>query len=285
MDVGIGLPNQVPGVEGPALVEFARRADAAGFSTLATIGRVAFPGHDDLISLAAAAGVTDRIRLMTNILLVPTHDPVLLAKQAATVDQLSGGRLVLGVAVGSRADDYQAVGRAFGDRGRRMDAALEVMRSVWAGEPLPGTGVPVAPAVREGGIPLLIGGTSDRAIDRVIRFGIGWTSGGGGPERAAPFVQRLREAWTAAGKPGAPRLAGLAYFALGDAVDAGRAYLRDYYRNAGPYAEAIASAMASTDDEVRAKIEAHRTAGFDEVILDATVGSPGQVDLLAGVAL
>jgi len=144
LDVGIGLPNPAPNAVGEALLEFARRADARGFSTLATIGRVAYPSHDDLVSLAAAAAATERIGLMTNILLAPTHDPVLLAKQAASIDSLSGGRLTLGIAAGGRPDDFEAVGRSFADRGRRLDAAIEVMRAAWRGEPVAGSPRPRA---------------------------------------------------------------------------------------------------------------------------------------------
>jgi alkanesulfonate monooxygenase SsuD/methylene tetrahydromethanopterin reductase-like flavin-dependent oxidoreductase (luciferase family) len=285
MDVGIGLPNQVPGADGRALMEFARRADARGFSTLATIGRVAYPGHDDLIALAGAAAVTERIGLMTNILLLPTHDPVLLAKQAAAIDQLSGGRLTLGVAVGGRRDDYEATQRSFEGRGRSMDAALEVLLAAWRGEPVAGATRPATPPpVRPGGIPLVFGGTSERTIERVVRYGSGWTAGGGGPEMAAPFIERVRAAWSAAGRDGSPRFVGLVYVALGDAVQDGLAYLRDYYAFIGDWAEAIASATLTTREAILSAIEAFGAVGMDELILDATVADPDQVDLLADAA-
>lgn len=282
MDVGIGLPNPVPNADGRALLEFARRADGRGFSTLATIGRVAYPSHDDLVSLAAAAAATERIGLMTNVLLAPTHDPVLLAKQAAGADRISGGRLTLGLAVGGRPDDYEIVERTFAERGGRFDAALEVMAAAWRGEPVPGVGRSVVPAGSRA-IPLVIGGSSDRTIERVVRHGVGWTSGGGGVERAASFVDRLRAAWTAGGRSGAPRLIGLAYVALGERIDDGLAYLRAYYAFTGPFAEAIASSALSTPEAIVGAIGAYRTAGFDELILVGTVADPDQVDLVADV--
>jgi alkanesulfonate monooxygenase SsuD/methylene tetrahydromethanopterin reductase-like flavin-dependent oxidoreductase (luciferase family) len=280
VDIGIGFPNQVPGAGGGALVRFARRADALGFSTLGTLGRVAYPGHDDLIALATAAAATERIRLMTNILLLPTHDPVLLAKQAASVDLLSGGRLTLGVAVGGRQDDYAAVGRSFTDRGRRMDRTIELMRSVWRGEPVPGADRALVPAMPAGRIPLVFGGTSDRTIDRVVRCGVGWTSGGGGPTRALPFIERLRDAWRSAEREGEPRLTALAYVALGDDAERGLTKLRDYYAFAGPYAEAVASSALTTPDAVRQAIEKNRESGFDELILVSTIADPAQADML-----
>ncbi len=100
MEIGIGLPNTIPGTPGAVLVEWAKRAEARGFSTLATIDRIAYPSYESLIALAAAGAVTERIGLLTNVLLAPTRNTVLLAKEAASVDQISGGRLTLGLAVG-----------------------------------------------------------------------------------------------------------------------------------------------------------------------------------------
>ena len=107
MDIGIGLPNTIPGTEGRTLIDWARRAEERGFSALATIDRIVYPNYDSLIALAAAAAVTERIRLLTNVLLGPTRNPVLLAKEAASVDQISSGRFILGVAVGARPDDFE----------------------------------------------------------------------------------------------------------------------------------------------------------------------------------
>src|SRR5206468_11317578 len=102
MDIGIGLPNPVPGTAGQRLIEWARQAEEAGFSSLATIDRIAYPSYESLIALTAAAAVTERVGLLTNVLLGPTRNPVLLAKESAGVDQISGGRLTLGWGVGDR---------------------------------------------------------------------------------------------------------------------------------------------------------------------------------------
>jgi Coenzyme F420-dependent N5,N10-methylene tetrahydromethanopterin reductase and related flavin-dependent oxidoreductases len=119
MDVGIGLPNAVPGLDGRLVMDWARSAEERGFSTLVTIDRVLFPNYESLIVLAAAAAVTERIRLMTDILISPLRNntPV-LAKQAASLDNISGGRLVLGLAPGVRDDDYKVSGVDFAARGR-----------------------------------------------------------------------------------------------------------------------------------------------------------------------
>ena len=138
MDIGIGLPNAVRGVDRRGVVDWAQRAEQAGFSSVGTIDRIVYPSYESLISLAAAAAVTERIRLVTDILIAPVRtNTALLAKQAATIDSLSGGRLTLGLAVGGREDDYEASGADFSARGLERaamfswDAAAEVMLDVY----------------------------------------------------------------------------------------------------------------------------------------------------------
>ena len=121
MEIGIGLPAAIAGVEGQTLLDWARRAEVRGFSTLAAIDRVAYGNYEPLVALAAAAAVTERIRLTTSILLAPVRsNHTLFAKQAASVDRLSNGRLVLGVGVGRREDDYTECGLDFHARGREL---------------------------------------------------------------------------------------------------------------------------------------------------------------------
>src|SRR5918997_5864413 len=135
MDVGIGLPATIAGVRREQLLEWARRADARGFSSLGTIDRIVYDNYEPLIALAAAAAVTERIRLATTILIAPYRfNGVLLAKQAATLAHPSNGRLVFGVAVGGREDDYTASGVDMLTRGRRFDEMLEEWKRIWAGE-------------------------------------------------------------------------------------------------------------------------------------------------------
>jgi alkanesulfonate monooxygenase SsuD/methylene tetrahydromethanopterin reductase-like flavin-dependent oxidoreductase (luciferase family) len=281
MEIGIGIPNSVRGTKGPNLLEWARRAEAAGFSTLASIGRVAYPSYEELTVFAAAGAVTERIRFLSNILLAPTRSTAELAKQAATVGELTGGRLTLGVATGGREDDYLLTGREFATRGRRFDEQLADLRRAFAGEPLLEGSEPVVPDGAHA-VPLLIGGSSDAAIRRTIEFGVGWTAGGVPPQMVAPFVERVRAAWRDAGRDGSPRIVALNYFSLGGTEDQSRGYLLDYYGFLGPeMAEMIAGGAHRTPAAIRDVVAAFAAAGIDELVLDPTVSDPAQVDLLA----
>jgi len=285
MDIGIGIPNTVPGATGPLLLDWARRAEAAGFSSLATIGRIAYPGFEELTVLGAAGAVTERIGLLTNVLLAPTRSSAELAKQAATVAQLSGGRLTLGLGVGGREDDYSLAGRDFGRRGRLFDQQLADLRRAWSGEPLAEGSRPPAPDPGPGGVPILLGGTSDATVRRVVEFGAGWTGGGAPPQATGPFVERVRTAWRDAGRDGAPRIAALNYFGLGDTEESSRGYLLDYYGIFGSQlAEMIAGSAHRSPAAIKDVIAAFEAAGVDELVLDPTVADLSQIDLLAEVA-
>jgi alkanesulfonate monooxygenase SsuD/methylene tetrahydromethanopterin reductase-like flavin-dependent oxidoreductase (luciferase family) len=283
MDIGVGLPNPIPGTPGPRLIEWAQRAEAAGFVSLATIDRIAYPSYESLIALAAAAGATERIGLLTNVLLEPTRNPVLLAKEAASVDQLSGGRLTLGLGVGARPDDFDAVGRGFQDRGKRCDEDLELMHRVWKGELVNEAHKPIGPTPVNGTVPILIGGSTDKAIERTVKWGIGWTVGGAPPEQGAPFAERVRKAWADAGREGEPRIVGLTYFGLGEeAEERATAYLGDYY---GEMGKQFAQWIPKTPEALKEVVGKFADFGFDELLIDPTSAELDQVDRAAEAIL
>jgi probable F420-dependent oxidoreductase len=284
MDIGIGIPNVVPGTDGKTIVEWARRAEERGFSGLATIDRVAYPSYDSIVTLTAAAAVTQRVRLVTNVLLAPTRNPVLLAKEAASLDRVSEGRFVLGVGVGSRPDDYLASGQDWATRGRRWDQDLEVMHRAWKGEPVNGAEKPIGPSpTKDGRVPVLVGGASDAAIRRAVRWGIGWSSGGAPPEQGAQFAERVRQAWKEAGNPGEPRIVGLTYFGLRqDALERATAYLGDYY---GEFGTQIAQFIPKSPEAMKETVKKFQDFRFDELFLVPTVDDLEEIDRAAAAAL
>ena len=285
MEIGIGIPNTVPGATGAHLLDWARRADAAGFSSLSTIGAVSYPGYEELTVFAAAGAVTERIRFLSNVLIAPARSTAELAKQAASVDQLTGGRLTLGVGIGWRDTDYRLTGRDFHDRARLFDEQLRDLGRAWAGEPLVEGTRPVGPPpVQQPGVPLVIGGMADASVRRVVEFGTGWTAGGLPPDAVEPMVDRVQAAWAEAGREGRARIVALAYFSLGDTLDESHGALFDYYKPMGDeVAEMIAGSALRSPEAITGAVDAFAQVGVDELILDPTVPDPAQVDLLADV--
>ena len=279
MDISIGLPNTL-NHPGPLMVDWARRAEERGFTSLSTIDRIVYPNYDTITSLSVAAGATTRIGLLSGILLAPLYPPVWLAKAAASLDAMSGGRLTLGVGVGGRADDFDAMGVPVNERGRAMDRALEMMRTVFAGEALPGDAFPVA---SHGSPRLLIGGQSDAAVRRTAQYGLGWIAGGGGPDRIGPMIDKVRRAWRDAGREGEPRIAALAYFGLTDEAVSRRSLLT-YYAFGG-WAGGIADSALRTPQRLQDAVKAYAAAGVDELIFDPTVPALEEVDRLADAVL
>jgi alkanesulfonate monooxygenase SsuD/methylene tetrahydromethanopterin reductase-like flavin-dependent oxidoreductase (luciferase family) len=286
MDIGMGLPSTIPGIPGRLILDWARAAEQAGFSSLGTLDRIVYGNLETVPVLAAAAGVTERIGLTTAILIGPYRgNGALLAKQLATVDSIAGGRLSVGISVGGRADDYEATGSSFGQRGRNFDAQLAELRAVWAQQPR-GYAGPVGPApVQAGGPPLLIGGNAAAAFRRMTEFGAGWIMGGGGPEAFAAGADRARRAWREAGRDGQPRLVAIAYVSLGDdAAGHARRYLGDYYSITGDFAEQIAAGALTSPRKVADTVASFSDAGCDELILFPCNPDPAQVSLTAEAA-
>jgi alkanesulfonate monooxygenase SsuD/methylene tetrahydromethanopterin reductase-like flavin-dependent oxidoreductase (luciferase family) len=284
--VGIGLPITIPGAEPEQVLEWARRAERAGFSTLGTLDRLVYPNYEPLVALGAVAAVTERIGLMTSVLLLPyRQNAAVVAKQAVTLQRLSNGRFTLGVGLGSREDDYAAGGLSTKGRGRRFDEMLAQIRRLFDGEQVGDAGG-VGPDVSDNPPPLIIGGSADAAFRRAAQYGDGWMMGGGPPERFPGFVEKLMAAWRQHGRDGEPRKLALQYFALGDDPEADtRASIGHYYASAGDYAETVVAATAKGDEQVRERIRQFDDAGADELILFPSSPDPDQVDRLASVAL
>src|SRR5919108_4444874 len=169
MNVGVGLPTTTPGSDGALVLEWARRADAGPFSSLAVLDRVVYDSLEPFAALAAAAAVTARVRLATMIAIGPLRATALLVKQAASVHVLSGRRLTLGLAVGARLEDYEVAGVEHRGRGRRLAEQLAYIRS-GVDEHRVGPG--------RDGMELLVGGLSGEAFSRMARYADGYAHNG-----------------------------------------------------------------------------------------------------------
>src|SRR6266702_429142 len=245
MDIGIGLPNTLT-VAGPVVVDWARRAEERGFSTVATIDRIVYPSYDSLTSLAVAAGATSRIGLFTDVLLTPLYQPALLAKVTASLAAMSGDRLT----------------------------------RAWAGENVTGDDFPVAPTPPGNRVPVLIGGNTDASVRRAVAYGDGWTAGGGGPAMAAPMVEKVRQAWQEAGREGEPRIATLTYFGLGD-EKASKASLRRYYAFLGDWVDAIVDSAVRGPQAAKDIARDFAGIGVTELVFVPTIASLDEIDRLA----
>jgi alkanesulfonate monooxygenase SsuD/methylene tetrahydromethanopterin reductase-like flavin-dependent oxidoreductase (luciferase family) len=271
MNVGVGLPTTTPAATGELVLDWARRADAGPFSSLAVLDRVVYDSFEPFAALAAAAGVTSRIRLATMIAIGPLRPTGLLAKQAASVHSLSGGRLTLGLAVGARTEDYDAAGVDHRGRGRKLSEQLAYIRGGVDGDR-------VGPS-REG-IEILVGGMSGQAFSRMARYADGYAHGGGPPRAFASAAARAEAAWRDLGRTGRPRLWGQGYFTLGDA-ERGNAYLRDYYAFTGPFAERIVAENLTSARAVKDFVRGYEEAGCDELVLFPTLADLEELDRLA----
>lgn len=205
--VGIHLPQYGPVAGAQAIASCARLAEDLGYEGLWVSDHVVHPAgqsypspylYDPLATLTYAAAVTDRIGLGTSVLVLPMHEPLALANRLASLDDLSGGRLTLGLGVGWSAAEYAALGMDFATRGRRMDESIEILRAAWRDDPVRFDGefrsfdeVRVLPKPA-GPIPFWIGGGSEPAYRRAVTKGDGFHAIGLDPEQAAGVVARIR---------------------------------------------------------------------------------------------
>src|SRR5690606_37091479 len=147
MVVGLALPTMAPGWERRTWLDWCRVVDDGPFSSISCGERITFRNVEMLTTLAAAAALTERVRVMVNLAVAPWHATTLLAKQLATLDVLSGGRLDVGLGVGGRDQDYAGMGVSTAGRHQRLDDQVDELRRLWAGEPIlegaPALGPPV----------------------------------------------------------------------------------------------------------------------------------------------
>jgi alkanesulfonate monooxygenase SsuD/methylene tetrahydromethanopterin reductase-like flavin-dependent oxidoreductase (luciferase family) len=286
------MPVMEPQLDAATLRAWAHVIDGGPFSSLCWGERIAFDNPDSLTLLGALAAWTDRVRLVTTVIVPQLHDPVLLAKGLATGDVLSGGRLTVGVGVGGREEDYRAVGADPSTQTRKgLADAVAVMRRVWSGEKVTPSVLPVGPPpVQTGGPPLHIGTLGPKTV----RDAAAWADGVAGTtldldlDKQAELFDIARAAWAEADRP-EPHLATSFWFALG-AQDEARAQIHRHLRRymnwiPAEYVDAMAptTGWAGTEDDLVELLGKFEDIGTDEVHLIPTSSNIDQLRRVAEV--
>ena len=279
------LPTMLPHGR-DELLAWCRAIDEGPWSSLAVPERVTYSSHSLMVQLGAAAALTERVRLWTTIVILPAHPAAQVAKDAASVDRLSNGRLTVGVGVGGREHDYRALEASMERRWQRMDDAVAQMQRIWAGEPPFEGADPVGPPpVQPGGPPLVAGVLGPKALARAARWaaGVDDSSTVTGIDGAAfaGVVDRIRTAWKDAGRDEAPHISASVWYALGDdAAERVRGYAYDYLKIFGDdFATAMADATTcSSPQALRDAVAAAGEAGCDELFLVPTTADVTELD-------
>jgi len=289
MKIGLCFPYTQEDMSREVMLDWFRRVDAGPFSAISCGERIVGSSVDMMATLAAAAAVTERVRIVPTLYVLPMHSAIKVAKHAATLDLISGGRTTITVGVGGRVHDYMCMEKEPIHRHARMDEQVAQIRRIWAGE-IPFEGAePVGPRlVQPGGPPILAGVMGPKAIKRAAHWADGvysW-SGNGDTEEMAVQQTRVVSAWVEAGRTTPPeRVAGFWYSLAPDADEKLKAYVYKYIRAIG---EAPARAMAksvdrSSQDAVRASLDAYEELGVEECWLNSATSEQAEIDGLLEV--
>jgi alkanesulfonate monooxygenase SsuD/methylene tetrahydromethanopterin reductase-like flavin-dependent oxidoreductase (luciferase family) len=263
--IGVGLPAAIPGAPARATVEWASLSEELGFASLGVIDRLVYDNFDPLVALSAAAAATEHVELFTTVLNVPWRQSALtLAKQLWSLERISGGRLIAGLALGGWPEDYRESGIALAGRGGAFDDMLEIMLRAWRGE-LSGAGGPL-PALPPGRPRLLFGGFAPRSYERMARLGNGWVAPLFGFDVLLGGIASARAAWSNAGRPGQPRIVVARYFSFGPEADAtADEYIRHYYGE--EFFDAARADVVTTPGQLHSEWQRLRDAGCGDVLL------------------
>ncbi len=274
MEIGVALPQMAPGYGPGTTLDWARAIDAGPFSSVSAGERVTFGNPEMVATLGACAAVTERVRVLANLWVLPQHEMAMVAQQIGTLDQLAEGRLDVAVGVGGREHDYRALGREFTGRHQRLDDKVAELRALLAGEPPFAGADPVGPApVQPGGPRILAGAMGPKAMRRAARWadGISGFSIAGDAEEIGRANALADECWAEAGRDAAPAKVSGCFTALGipDAAEALAAFTARYLGFLGPeLADAVAaSARVSTPEVLAEALDCAEAAGCDEFIL------------------
>ncbi len=286
MRIALGLPSRITTATGPLMLDWITGAERGPFSSLVVTDRVVSRALEPLSVLAMAAGATQRIGLMTSVVIGPTRETTLLARQAATIDLLANGRLTLGVGIGVRENDYLATGENFHRRGRRSEEQFALLRRLWAGEAMSNELGAIGPASpRSGGPELLIGGYVPAIAARIGRWGDGYMAPGGGePQAMQQMWHNIQRAWQDNQRRGQPRWVGASYFALGpDAVEQASSYISANYGYNPDLATRRLRSLPTSPAAIEEAIKRQADMGVDEFIFRPCAEEIDQMERLAEV--
>lgn len=290
MDVGVALPTMARDNTRRTTITWSQGIDAGPFSSVSCGERISFHNHEMLVTLSAAAVLTERVRVFVNVAVGPMHSAGLLAKQLATLDVLSDGRLTVGLGVGGREDDYRCADSPFGRRHQRLDDLAAALRRLWAGHPPAGVVDPIGPApVQHGGPELLAASMGPKSIARAARWADGVTGFSLDADGAgiAAAVRAAEQAWIDAGRTESPRQVTGCFAVLGTDDDQGvlQAFTYDYLAIFGDrLARDIASDSPVWNAGRLARVlDEAEAAGVDEFIVVPGTVDPGCLTAIAEV--
>lgn len=288
MDVGLAFPQMTPDLDRDRVRAWCRAVDDGPFSSISAGERIAFDNLDGFTLCTAAAALTDRVRVGFNVVVAPWHQPALLAKELASIDVLSGGRLDVAVGVGGREQDYDALGSPFAGRFGRLDAAVAELKRLWSGgEVVDGATVGPVP-VQAGGPPILCSGTGPKSLARAAEWADGLTGFtlAADPAEAGANFRLAEQAWADAGRTTAPRRVTGSFAVLGpDAATTLDAFARRYLDvfGTGIAAWLTERMPLSTPEALRSFLIGLAAEGCDEVVLVPGSSDPDQVRRFADV--
>ncbi len=284
MEVGICLPYMEHDYGRDEVLAWCRAIDDGPFSSLSCGERITGYTLEMRNVLAFAAAATSRVRIVPSLYVLPMHSAVWAAKEVATLDLLSGGRVTLTVGVGGREYDYRAVGASFARRHQRMDDQVAEMRRIWSGEPPFEGADDVGPRpLQAGGPPILAGAMGPKAIRRAAEWadGIYAFSMAGNADEIKRMFETAERAWRDAGRDRPPRRVGGFWYSLADDAEARlKGYVHMYLKIFGPQmAQAVADTMTRFSPEAVAEgIAGIEALGCDELILVPATAELGEVE-------
>lgn len=281
MKIGISFPADLTAPDD--VFTWVKRVDAGPFSTLSILDRVVYSNLEPLITLATAASISTRVGLMTEILLSPLRNTSILAKEIATLDALSQGRLTLGLGVGIREDDFLVTEADYTRRGKRLEEQIHQMKHIWGGQALNDNIGPIGPQpVQTSGPRILLGGFSPQAIQRVGRWADGFITAIDDAEQIDQTFRSVEQSWQAAGRAGKPHLVAQIDIALElPNGGRGRTNLLNYYATMPPFDQYKSAALRTTELQIREAIHTVEQLGADEVILFTWSTNIDQIDRIA----